>query len=482
LRKFRDGNFIAKLTEGNFNGLWLDYTLETTANKALKGTGGIIGLTLRQNALVRWFLSRPVTAQYSMQYKQNIVSHGHDSHVYHGIGKASQKRWNSDVKKMYDIFDDSYIDPFELSDPPSQLLNISTGAVAPPVVERSLVNAIDKGTTMANQFVNDHLIGDEGCGRKSIYDTLSRSNIKTMTDMKKTVKISNKDVSFDGEMMYLRLLAVNAQKRVPIQRVMSFENSPVPLSMFTEEGLIATCNKSDYMHKLEELVPGDGIAAVDLCDTIIFDGHAIIQALSTPNIIVKATFKYMADAFMSHIMSHSKNIASLHVVFDRYLDNSIKCQTREKRGANHMTQVYHIELDIAVPTNWKLFLTNSQNKANLAKLYTQYLADNAPRVLGDKEMYISGGYNNNVIKIAAGAVHEEPLLASNQEEADTRLILHATYAANNGADTIVVCSPDTDVLVLLTYHRSTINAAKIFMLTGRKACQANSIYPGTRHT
>ena len=99
--------------------------------------------------------------------------------------------------------------------------------------------------------------------------------------------------------------------------------------MFTEEALRASCNKSDY---------------------ILFYGHAIIQSLPTSH-LPKSTFKDMADACMSHIMSHSINTASLQVVFDRYLENSIKRQTREKRGASHSAQVYHIQLDVAIPGN-----------------------------------------------------------------------------------------------------------------------------------
>ncbi len=66
LAEFEDGNFVAKLSSGKFNSVWLDYAIETTENKALKGSGGIIGLTLKGSALVRWFLARPITANYSM--------------------------------------------------------------------------------------------------------------------------------------------------------------------------------------------------------------------------------------------------------------------------------------------------------------------------------------------------------------------------------------------------------------------------------
>ena len=39
-------------------------------------------------------------------------------------------------------------------------------------------------------------------------------------------------------------------------------------------------------------------------------------------------------------------------------------------------------------------------------------------------------------------------LRSNQEEADTKIILHAVDAASRGASEITIHSPDTDVLVL----------------------------------
>ena len=65
---FHNGLFVSKLREGNFNSVWIDYVLEATENKTLKGADGIIGLTLKGNALARWFLARPVTAKYSMNF------------------------------------------------------------------------------------------------------------------------------------------------------------------------------------------------------------------------------------------------------------------------------------------------------------------------------------------------------------------------------------------------------------------------------
>ena len=48
---FEEEWFVVKLADGKFNTVWMDYTIETTANKSLKGSGGIMGLTLKGTAL-----------------------------------------------------------------------------------------------------------------------------------------------------------------------------------------------------------------------------------------------------------------------------------------------------------------------------------------------------------------------------------------------------------------------------------------------
>ena len=63
-------------------------------------------------------------------------------------------------------------------------------------------------------------------------------------------------------------------------------------------------------------------------------------------------------------------------------------------------------------------------------------------------------------------------LASTQEEADTRIILHALhsdklYQENNVQGRIVVKSPDTDVLVLLVhYFQNMKNTSELWFQTG----------------
>ena len=58
-------------------------------------------------------------------------------------------------------------------------------------------------------------------------------------------------------------------------------------------------------------------------------------------------------------------------------------------------------------------------------------------------------------------------LECSHEEADTRLLLHAAHAAQNGSMNIVICSPDTDVAVLAVSLLPELREANVFLRTGR---------------
>ncbi len=84
--------------------------------------------------------------------------------------------------------------------------------------------------------------------------------------------------------MYIKLMALNASKKVPIQRVMAFENSPVALTLFKDDGTSVTSEKSAFLHKLKKLLPGPSLTDINSCDCFINDGNALslIQSLSPP--------------------------------------------------------------------------------------------------------------------------------------------------------------------------------------------------------
>ena len=108
--------------------------------------------------------------------------------------------------------------------------------------------------------------------------------------------------------------------------------------------------------------------------------------------------------------------------------------------------------------------------------------------LKDKELHVTCG--NRCYKITAKRIEDEEELRSEQEEADTRLLLHAQHAANEQRyKSIIVSSENTDVRILCLafsfsidvpiYQRcvSQLNAryvdiGKIAHAIGQNACKA----------
>lgn len=473
----------------------MDYILEATENKALKGSGGVIGLTLRDSALARWFLSRPVTSKYSQVFQNTIrpsQRKKQKEHDHHSTSKAEINRWNKDITKVNNMFEcGTFTCPFNIAKLPQGLINFASGSVATADVEDSLVGALDTGKVMAEDFVKDRLIpDDQGKTNKSFYDPMTRAKIKTMTPASaKAAKPKELAKAVPGEVRYMRLMALNARKKVPRERVMAFENAHVPLSLFSDEGVMFECKKSVFMQKLEALLPGDPLTSIPGADAMIIDGNAILHTLKSSVMMgIDLTYADTAETFFKFCLELSRrlcgeDLTQIHVLFDRYFEDSLKKATRDKRSCGLDGGCFVVEQNKSVPDDWKAFLSKDQNKTDLARCYTDYMLQNSSTHLQrDQTLYISGGREETCSMVSANlacdsgfasAAEECYDLHSNQEESDTRIVLHAIHAARKGANPIVVHSPDTDVLVLLLHHRAAIPAREIFFATGQEGRHAS---------
>lgn len=78
------------------------------------------------------------------------------------------------------------------------------------------------------------------------------------------------------------------------------------------------------------------------------------------------------------------------------------------------------------------------------------------------KLYIGGGFKTSTktMLLSQGTVTPIPELESTQEEADTRIVLQAMYAASvDGCDKLIVHANDTDVIVILLYHSTVLKQA-----------------------
>ena len=93
------------------------------------------------------------------------------------------------------------------------------------------------------------------------------------------------------------------------------------------------------------------------------------------------------------------------------------------------------------------FLLNGQNKNSLIKFFNDYWSrPSSQHKLADKELYITCGAK--CYKVTANSVQDVVELSSEQEEADTHLLLHAKHAATPHVKAIIISSEHTDVRML----------------------------------
>ena len=136
----------------------------------------------------------------------------------------------------------------------------------------------------------------------------------------------------------------------------------------------------------------------------------------------------------------------VHFIGDRYDFDimSLKGDERQRRGIGKTSPEYVPADNLKIP-DWKTFLSNPRNKANLLKYLSSCwskssLPDGFTMVLGIEAQAIC--VTNNGVT--------DHLRCPNHEEADTRIIAH--IASLPEASKVVVQATDTDILMLCLYH------------------------------
>ncbi|KAJ8043846.1 hypothetical protein HOLleu_11123 [Holothuria leucospilota] len=260
------------------------------------------------------------------------------------------------------------------------------------------------------------------------------------TQSKQTGKIAmlKNDVA-----LFSRLYIVMQHREGDMNQFFQHENHPFPPSL-SDNGRLRFAKKSDLLTKLEQTNQNDPPSSFDVK---VLDGAAVVHLLSTNNV---STFDEYADkVFVPYIKAQLDNSKRVDVVWDTYINTSIKESTREKRGEGARRKV---EGKNAIPGNWKDFLRDSKNKQELFAFLTDKIA--MTTCPDDKEIFITSGRS----VIGAGCNHR--MMECDHEEADTRIMVHVQDALENGSIVCQVRTVDTDVIVILIgkfHHLLTLN-------------------------
>ena len=454
-----EGNFSVNKSMSAFSAIGADHALEQE-NRAMKVTGGIVGIGNQQQILNQHYL---------IALQMNIIIDSFSEHLdlktmnrrrykHYQLTGSTNKRLVENSEKIKSVLGSHEVGFIQTD----YLYNIITKTVFPDKDAQQFLDHGTEGKILYEEYKRERVQGN-----KSIWDTLKKRKLVTFNSTNKEAKIKLKDrivtLKEQTSLMTRLLIAARSRPEIDIKSLFgAYEFSVVPRSMFASDGKMLLGNdKSSVMHEIEKMIERSEESERESRDTeggvgldeevtetvVIFDGMAVLHRIKLGGPI--KCCRNLAEAFLDLIMHESVGSKEIRVVFDRYIEDSLKSSTRDKRASDGTTKTpYKIAEDTSLEKiTMKKFLANDQTKIEL----TTFLGNFLVVKFNSLAVRFAVSYSN-ITKSNINAI-DPNLNGHNHEEADTLMILHAIdVGKQNPFRKLLVKSPDTDVFLLLIHH------------------------------
>ena len=458
-KEFVRGSFSVQLSDTNtFSRIPVDQTIEETINKDTKTPGGIKGFSVNYGAVKRHYLTADTRSSCLNQLR--LLSKMSTACISHpDLTRSRISKDEADVKEITEILTSSWIDPFDGTK--TELVNIASGVLATEKISNDLLAAEELGEKAYQKFKRERLEVEHGTtGHVKFHNPLNRLNLKTFSDVaKKTeVKGNHKNIMImNDKYLFGRMVLIGQSRNLQMKDVLSHPLGPIPYELASVDGSIRkNCKSSLGKELLKNSAPVTVITQPKAC---ILDGMSFVHRLSP----TMSTFSAAAESLLRMILRDSGDCQRIDVVFDVYREVSIKGGERHRRSESNVTRFTSIQGGHKIK-QWSKFLSNSQNKQQfIAFLNTEWKDAKYTEKLRSKELFLTDA--TNCLKFSHHSVEAVEELSCDQEEADTRMLLHAQHAYRSGYNNVIVVSEDTDVLVLLISFCTEIGA-NLFMQSG----------------
>ena len=195
-----------------------------------------------------------------------------------------------------------------------------------------------------------------------LYAPLPKSNLQTFGNPVKsrTVKSTATAVSVKADRgLFARMVVIAHHRQMNMQEVLTY-----PLA--TADGAPTKTATSALLHILEgkaqpvEYVPASAVWLLDGVDIL----HSMTDVPRTFSCLASYVFQLVKSAA-------SQDRTRTDLIMDQYPDVSIKTPERERRGAGGSIQIAVNHGNQKCPTQWKKYLSDGSNKANLASFLVQ---------------------------------------------------------------------------------------------------------------
>ena len=281
---------------------------------------------------------------------------------------------------------------------------------------------------------------------------MKKAKLKTFTDLNKKIKVkasNNEEVVLKAEKrLFAQMIVIAECRNLQMSEVLARPLGPLPWTLANPDGTLRKTNKASLAKELHKNVQAaDAIPQPSAC---LIDCMALVQRLKGG----QKTFAEIAESLLSMALNEGTSSDRIDVIFDDYRDDSIKSVERENRGEGSGREFRNLQAVHQVK-QWRKFLCSSRNKQALIVFVTKELQkEKYANKLSGKTLVVTCG--REAYQWSSGVVELLTDLDSSQEEADTRLLLHAAHAARSQFVAVIIVSEDTDVLVLCLAFKSFI--------------------------
>ena len=230
------------------------------------------------------------------------------------------------------------------------------------------------------------------------------------------------------------------------------ENQAYPPAL-SQMGKLQTGTKSDLVGCLEDLVPTQDLSPTPVVQVVLLDGAAIVNMLRPG--FANTFSDYATEVFLPYITSQLQHVNRLDVVWDEYIADSLKAETRTRRGKGICRRV---EPYNSIPGNWQEFLRINNIKTELFS----FLANRAATIATDK--HVISTCHTGVLCTQSRDV--SGLALCTHEEADTRILFHLEDVLKHGYNKVSVRTVGTDVVILAVTSTQRLNIAELWIAFG----------------
>ena len=454
-KALKSGEFVMNKSEIPFTSLFTDQTLEQEI-KALKNHGGIVGLTQDEGALDRLLHTTPHLARIVQQFLlsfPHLSRNSNKSHEHYQLCGNIALRSSQNALKLRDSLElHCKGNPYVTG---TTLKSIASSALIPYKAKQDILAYAKMGQKQYEDFVDDHLLKTS---EMSIWDKMKKLKLKTFSNwmVKTRVSVGDKVIKLREERQLLARFLVIQQSRPELvpkleATVGGYEMAVVPRSMFAVDGSLLLCTeKACLMHVIEEAAhsPPESVSEIQVPTNrvLIIDAMAVLQCMKKTPGMTKIC--HLKEAFIKRISKMSNVYDEARVLFDRYIEGSLKAKTRAKRAtsAAAASASYEVHDEMSINTiSLKELLSSYKTKKGLCELLAQALLQHFEGSL--KQVMVA---YKTLVQVNSPHAVQEDFKVHGHEEADTLIPLHVLDSIrDNTFREIHVRSPDTDVFILL---------------------------------